>query len=415
MISVPSQEELIEEAEAALAKLGTPPMPVDPYPLYEALRRVDRVYRSPVLQAYAVTGYAEVSQLAKMPNMKNGGRAATIRREDWEEHDSLRLFLRALVTLDPPEHTALRSLASSVFTPSAIKKLRGSIEKIAEQHLDALAEQASGGAPVDLVKLVASPYPVAVICELLGVPSEKGMLFYELANDWTRVWGGGAYTEEELARADEATKELRGHFEELFRDRRAQPREDLISGLVAEAEAGRLSDEDLMGLSTFLFIAGFETTTNLISTSVWTLLENRDELKRWRENPDITASAVEELIRHGTPISGTVRLAGEPLHIGGHDIPENSLIFLMTAGANRDPAQFPDPDRLDLTRNDGAHVGFGGGAHYCLGANLARMEAQVILPGLINRFSTIEIEGTPQWRTATGLHGFDHLPLVLGE
>lgn len=410
-----TSDSAIQEAEAAIARLATPPMVEDPYPLYSAIRHVNSVYESPTLGAYAVTGYKEVNAAARMASMKNGVRAATIQRADWQEHESLRLFLRALVNLDAPEHPAMREVAASVFTPKAIKDMRKSIEALAHRFVDGLAEGAKGGEPVDLVPTVASPFPVSVICEMLGVPDNQGMLFYKLANDWTRVWGGGNYSDAELAQADTSVMELRGYFSELFEARRAERRDDLISALIDQHDAGRLDDEDLMALATFLFISGFETTTNLISTAIHTLLEFPDQLALWRENPDISASAVEELIRHGTPISGTVRLTSEPIRLGDQEIPADRMLFLMTAGANRDPAQFPDPDRLDLTRNDGGHVSFGGGAHYCLGANLARMEAQVILPMIINRFSTIEIAGTPEWRTAIGLHGFEHLPLVLSE
>nr|WP_241265688.1 cytochrome P450 [Streptomyces boncukensis] len=395
--------------------MATPPMIEDPYPLYDAIRRVDRVYESTTLGAYAVTGYKEVNAAARMGNMKNGVRAATTQRADWQEHASLRLFLRALVNLDAPEHPAMREVASSVFTPKAIREMRESVEVLARRFVDDLAEQAKDGRPVDLVPTVASPFPVAVICEMLGVPDSQGMLFYKLANDWTRVWGGGNYSEEELAQADESVMELRGYFSELFEERRAERRDDLISAMLDQHDAGRIDDEDLMALATFLFISGFETTTNLISTSIYTLLENPDQLELWRRNPDVTASAVEELIRHGTPISGTVRLTGEDIELGGKEIPAGRMLFLMTAGANRDPAQFTDPDRLDLTRNEGGHVSFGGGPHYCLGANLARMEAQVVLPLIINRFSSIEVGGEVEWRTAIGLHGFEHLPLTLSE
>ncbi|MGC5016850.1 cytochrome P450 [Streptosporangium sp. DT93] len=408
-----STDDLIQEAEAAVVALSTPPQPPDPYPHYAALRRANPVYYSEPLQAYAVTGYAEVAAAAKMPNMGNGPRAAAMRRQGWEDHESLRLFMRALVTLDPPDHTHLRGLASKVFTPAAIRRVQPSIERMVGQRLDELAERASGGEPVDLVELVASPFPVQVICELLGVPAEQGMLFYDLANDWTRVWGGGNYSDEELAKADESTVELRNYFDALFADRRRKPGEDLLSGLVKVGDESRLPPDDLMALATFLFVAGFETTTNLISCGVWTLTENPDQLDLWRERPDITPGAIEELIRHGTPISGTARVSTGPVRLGDKEIPAGQLIFLMTAGANRDPRQFPDPDKLILTRDDGPHAGFGGGPHYCLGAALARMETQVLFPALINRFSVIEVAGEPQWRTATGLHGFEKLELVL--
>jgi cytochrome P450 len=404
---------LVQEAEAAVVALSTPPQPPDPYPYYAALRRASPVYYSEPLHAYAVTGYAEVNAAAKMPNMGNGVRAATMRREDWAEHEALRLFLRALVTLDPPVHTDLRGLANKVFTPAAIRRVRPSIERLAQQRIDELAERAGGGEPVELVELVASPYPVQVICELLGVPAEQGMLFYDLANRWTRVWGGGNYSDDDLTNADSATVELCGYFAELFAERRRNPKDDLLTALVEVGDESRMDPDDLMAMATFLFVAGFETTTNLISCGLWTLIENPDQLNLWRARPDITANAIEELIRHGTPISGTARMTTGPIHLGDKEIAAGELIFLMTAGANRDPAQFPEPDKLILTRDDGPHTGFGGGPHYCLGAALARMETQVLFPAIINRFSTMEVYGEPEWRTSTGLHGFEKLQLIL--
>ncbi|MEU9191202.1 cytochrome P450 [Streptomyces sp. NPDC048484] len=401
-----------EEAEAALLELASPPQPADPYPFYDILQRADKVYWSPSIGIWAITGYDEVYAASRTPNVSNGPRAAALRREDWEDHESLRLFLRAIVTLDPPDHTRVRGLASRVFTPASIKGLRPVIEKLANSQLDDLADKAAGGQPVDLVDNLASPFPVAVISELLGVPADQGKLFYDLANDWTRVWGG-FYSDEDLAQANASVKELRNYFSDLLDERRARPREDLLSSLVKEAKDSRLSEDELMALATFLFVSGFETTTNLISSGIYSLINNPDQLRNWRQDPGLTGSAVEELLRHGTPISGTARVITQEVRLGDHDIPPGQLVMLMLAAANRDPGKFPDPHRLDLSRDDGPHLSFGGGAHFCMGGNLARMEAQIIFPALFNRFSTMEVEGTPVWRDAIGLHGFQKLPLVL--
>lgn len=218
----------------AVIQLFSPPQPADPFPLYDVLMGTDRVYRSPSLGLWAVTGYAESSAILRANTTRNGPRAASTMRPDWAEHEALRMYLSALITLDPPDHTRVRGLAGRVFTPAAVRALGPSIQRLMRRHLDDIVEQADGGAPVDLIKALASPFPVAVISEMLGVPDEDGMHFYHVANNWSRVWSGGYYSEDDLARADEAAVELREYFDRILDERRRSPREDLLSTLVRE-------------------------------------------------------------------------------------------------------------------------------------------------------------------------------------
>jgi len=301
-------------------------------------------------------------------------------------------------------------VASHVFTPAAVARLKPSIERLAAHYLDELAERSSGGTVVDLIDVLASRFPVAVIAELLGVPDDQAMHFYELANGWTRVWAG-YYTEEDLAGADKAATELRGYFSDLVAERVKNPREDLLSEVAKQRAV--LSEDELLGLVTFLFVAGFETTTNFIGNAVHTLTEFPDQLKLWREDPSLDTNAVEELLRHGTPIVGASRVATAPMRLGDHEVLPGHFLWLILASANRDPRQFPEPAKLDLKRADGPHLSFSAGPHFCMGGNLARMETRVLLPQFIRRFREFEIAGTPERRTGLGLIGFEHLPVVV--
>ncbi|GAB7188313.1 cytochrome P450 family 164 [Kitasatospora sp. Ki12] len=403
-----------EAANTALNRLGTPPMVTDPYPLYDELRSAGRVFPSAQYPGlWAVTGYREVAEVMRMQNTANGPAAAAKWREDWADHESMRLYLSALVCLDAPDHTRVRGAAGHVFTPNAIQKMREVVERLAAKHLDDLAEQGAGGRPVDLIDVLASRFPVAVIAEMLGVPDDQAMLFYELANGWTRVWAG-YYTEEDLAGADRAATQLRGYFSELLDERARNPREDLLSGLAARRGQDGMSEDELLGLASFLFVAGFETTTNFIGNAVHALWEFPDQQKLLRDDPSLTPKAIEELLRHGTPIVGASRVATEPTLLGGQEIPPGHFMWLILAAANRDPLQYPDPAKLDFTRDQGPHLSFSGGPHFCMGAALARMETQVLFPALLERFKTIEVVGTPEKRTGLGLIGYEHLPVVVG-
>ena len=334
-------------------------------------------------------------------------------RPDWEEHEALRMYLNALITLDPPDHTRVRGLAGRVFTPAAVRALGPSIERLMRRHLDDIVEQADGGAPVDLIKALASPFPVAVISEMLGVPDDEGMYFYHVANNWSRVWSGGYYSEEDLVLADAAAVELRDYFDKILAERRANPREDLLSTLVREGDNARLSPEETMSLATFLFVAGFETTTSLISAGLMSLLDHPDQMELWRTDHSITNLAVEELLRYNTPITAASRMMNEDTPLGDQIVPANNLVVSLLSAANRDPRQFTDPAKLNLSRNEGGNLAFSVGPHFCMGGNLARLEAAVLFPAFLDRFSDIAVVGTPTRRDAIGLNGYEELQLVL--
>ncbi|WP_308013447.1 cytochrome P450 [Streptomyces beigongshangae] len=400
-----------QQADDALITLLSPPFPDDPFPLYETLQSSNRVHSSS-LGIYALSGYEEVTEFLKLPDVHSGARAAAQMREDWGNHLSLRMYLNSMVTLNAPDHGRVRGLASRVFTPSKIKKMQPSVERLTDALIEDLVKQSADGEPVDLVDLLANPFPVAVISDMLGLPFEDGKHLWKLADDWSRVFSG-IYNDEDLAAANAAAEELTGYFREVIETLRAQPREDLMSSLVQEASNGKIDEDELLALILFLFTAGFAATTNLIATGVLALVEHPDELKRWREDKSITASAVEELLRHTAHTTSSSRLTTRPVTIGGTEIPEGVLVLTLLAAANRDPRRFPDPHRLDLTRNNGPHLSFSAGGHYCFGGSLARIEGAELFPKLIDTFSVIEPAGTPDRRAIMGLTGYTSLPVIL--
>ncbi|MGA4838252.1 cytochrome P450 [Streptomyces sp. G45] len=401
-----------QRAEDALMALLMPPHPIDPFPHYETLRSVNRVHQSKTLGVWALSGHAEATEFLKRPDVHSGARVAGQMRPDWADHSSLRLYLNSMVALNQPDHSRVRVLASRVFTPSKIKSMQPVVERLTRGLVDGLAEKAAGGEPVDLVEALATPFPVAVICEMLGMPFSDGERLWELSDDWSRVFAG-MFSDEDLERANTAADELSSYFKNAIHERRATPREDLLTSFVKEADGGRLDEEELIALILFLFTAGFSATTNLIAAGMAALLDHPDELALWRKDKSITASAVEELLRYSTHNTASSRLTTQPVTVGGTEIPEGVLVLALLAAANRDPERFPDPHRLILTRDDGPHLSLSAGAHFCFGGTLARMEAAELFPALIDTFSEIELAKEPERRGVMGITSYATLPLAL--
>ncbi|MFJ9106238.1 cytochrome P450 [Streptomyces sp. NPDC102405] len=399
------------EADAALGRMLQRPAPDDPFPYYDAIRRAGTIRRS-AYGLWVLSGHAEVTAAARHPGLGHAVER-TRQRKDWREHESLRQLFTALVALNPPDHTRLRRLVGRAFTPATVARLRPAIEELAGRMLDELADRASGGHPVDIMEAVAFPLPVTVIGELLGVPTEDAKMFRQLVADWTLVTDEG-FSEQELRQADAATTTMRAYFTDLLRERRAHPKEDLLSALAqVEAEGERLHEDELLTMAAFLFIAGFETTTNLIGSGLMALLNHPDQLRAWRHNPGLTATAVEELLRFDPPLHTVGRAAHRDVEIGGHRVRAGEVVLLMLAAANRDPAKFAVPDRLDLAQDSRQHLSFSAGVHYCLGAGLARLEAEIFFPLLLQKFPAIELGGAPVRRASLAIYGYEEVPLLL--
>jgi cytochrome P450 len=395
------------EVHALLDELTTMVGRADPYPRYEQLRRISPIVRAGD-GALVVTHYTDCTTVTRDPRFAHMSpeMLAFVGYPDWAEHPALYQLFTSLLVRNPPDHTRLRRLVSGAFTARRVQALRPAIERMVEDLLDAMTGE------VDLIDAFAFPLPVNVIGELLGVPAEDRAQFQPLVRDWTRVLE--VITPEVLRRADPAAATIREYLAGLVAERRRDPGPDLISALVAAEEAGdQLTEDEVLTTAALLFAAGFETTTNLLANSLVALLDHPDQLDALRERPDLAQPAVEELLRFDAPAQILGRITVEPVELGGVTVDAGERMVAYLGAGNRDPQRFEEPDRLRLDRGDNAPLSFGGGIHFCLGAPLARLEAQVSLPALVRRFPGLALAGEPERRDSLTIKGFTRLPVRL--
>ncbi len=318
--------------------------------------------------------------------------------------------LPVLLFMDPPDHTRLRRLVSKAFTPRTVERLRPRITSIFDDLVSAAAERGQ----IEVISELAYPLPVTVICELLGVPLADRDGFSGWSADASRLLDG-VIPDDQMQQGLLAVMQFMNYFNQLFEDRRRNPGDDLISHLLAvEDDGDALTHEELLATVLLLFVAGHETTMNLIGNGLFQLLTHRDQYARLADDPMLAPSAVEECLRYDGPVHLTGRIATEDLHIGDLPVPAGRQVVALLAAANRDPAAFDDPDRFDVARSDNHHLTFSHGMHYCLGAALARVEGQVVLGGLAARWPDMElIDPAPRRREHFVLRGFESLPVTL--
>jgi cytochrome P450 len=395
------------EIDRLLDELTRPEGRADPYSRYRTIRSTAPVARAPD-GAVVLTRFADCHAVLHNPRCGHADRDAVLTRlgiGDWQDHPGMRTLSTSMLTLNPPEHTRLRRLVSSTFTARRVAALEPAVTALVDDLVDRV-----GGAH-DFVTDFAFPLPVAVIGELLGIPVADRPAFQPLVRDWMMLLD--VFTPEILQRADAAAEEIRDYLGALLEERRRRPGEDLLSGLVAvEAAGDRLSLDEVVTMAALLFAAGFETTTHLLANSLVALLDNPDQLELLRKRPELAPGAVEELLRYDSPVQITVREVFEDIRSPGLDIPAGERVVLYVGAANRDPARFHDPDRLDLTRKEGAPLSFGGGIHFCLGAPLARLEGRLALPALLSRYDDLAVTGVPERRDSLTLRGFVKLPVT---
>jgi cytochrome P450 len=390
-----------------------PQVVADPYPYYRLYREEEPVHFSQTLDAWVLTRYRDVEAVLNDGRFSANRRLARNRFAQMMVQQEMQRMgpVGQVVTMlgaDPPDHTRLRRLVSKAFTARAVESLRPRIQSL----VDGLLDTAEQKGDFDLIADLAFPLPVIVIAEMLGVPPEDRDTFKRWSDDVAASLG--LLTPPDVAeRARRSIIEMTEYFSQAVAERRRRPREDLISGLVAAEEQGQaLSEQEVLATLVLLLVAGNETTTNLIGNGMLALFRHPDQWERLCRQPELVRTAVEELLRYESPAQATSRVALEEIEIDGHRIEPYQLVFCILGSANRDPEIFAEPDRLDIAREPNPHLAFGDGIHFCLGAPLARAEAQAAFSALARRFPHIRPrEGAPEWAPNYILRGLKRLPV----
>ena len=387
----------------------------DPFPLYKRLREEDPVHWSEALDAWVLTRYDDVVAVLRdkrfsADRARARNRFAQEAMASAEEHGQPAARANTMLSSDPPEHTRLRLLISRAFLPRAVEKLRPHIQDIANELLDACNEPDR----MDILLDYAYPLPTIVIAELMGVPAEDRAKFKRWSDDIVATLGGGFGRPELAERAAQSGGEISEYFREVIAARRREPKEDLVSVLVEAADQGDdLSEGQLLATCVVALIAGNETTRNLIGNGMLALMRNPEQLEKLWNDPSLVVPAVEELLRYAGPVQCTARVATEDLEIAGKAVKEGQVVFPMLGAANRDPAYFRDPEKLDISRQNNHHVAFGSGIHACLGQPLARLEAHIAFGTLARRIPNPRLATEAlEWGPSFTLRGVKSLPIT---
>jgi cytochrome P450 len=393
-----------------------PSFATNPYPAYASLRSTEPVHYSPTLQAWVLTSYEACDRVLRDPQtFSNNPMLATsqiARQFQQQRHEFPLGDVPTVLNSDAPVHTRLRGIVSQAFTPRVIEGLRGGIEEITDELLD----DAPAGEPFDLVQTLALPLPVVVIAELLGVPVSDRELFKRWSTSIADVATNLFSTPEAIESTKHASTELIAYLTGFVEERRRAPREDLISALVqAEDNGSRLTRDEVLAFTIVLLIAGHETTINLIDNGVLALLEAPEQAALLRDDRALIPDAIEEFLRFDSPVQGLIRVATHDVELGGQHLKAGDALIVMIGAANRDPQRFDQPDRLDIRRADKRHLSFGLGPHFCLGAPLARLEAQVAFGALLERFPEMALAGKPERGGTFILRGLSRLPVQGNE
>ncbi len=404
--------------ETAVFNPFDPAFFADPYAQYRELRELDPVHHTP-LGNWMLFRYDDVLSVLRDPktSVEVGNATPTLATQMFEEMLGDRETDgrdRAMLNLDPPDHDRLRRLVAKAFNPRMIEALRPRVQQLVDEYLDAVAAQGE----MDVVADLAFPLPFTVISEMLGMPEGNRQSLREWSHALTKTLDP-IITPDDVEAAFQASDRMSAHVEAVVAAKRREPADDLLSALIAaEDEGDMLTEEELLSQVVLLYIAGHETTVNLIGNGTLALLRHPDELARLRADSSFDANAVEELLRYDSPVQFSRRITLAPMEIDGHEIDAGSFVLTCLGSANRDPARWgAAADELDLSREGAAqHVSFGGGVHHCLGAFLARLEAQVAIPTLVRRFPALEpVEEELAWNGRVVLRGLDRLPVRLGS
>jgi cytochrome P450 len=381
----------------------------DPYPYFHRLREMDPVHRSP-LGLTVASRHADIAFILRDKRFGKDFAGRMTRRfgDKVMEEPVYRSMRHWMLQQDPPDHTRLRGLVVKAFTSRRVEAMRPRIQEIVDETLDRVIPQGR----MDLIADFAFRLPVTVICEMLGIPEEHHEMFFSGARSSGRLLDPVPLTRAELDEANGADIALAEYFRGLFELRRRNPGEDLTTQLVlAEEEGHKLSNEELTANIILLFGAGHETTVNLIGNGLLALHRNPSELRLLQSNPALP-TAIDELLRYDSSVQVTGRTALEAVDVGGVEIAKGESVLCLLGAANRDPEAYADPDKLDISRQNVRPMSFGGGIHYCLGAQLARIEAEIAIATLLRRIPDLKLDNpdNPDWRMTFVLRGLNKLP-----
>jgi cytochrome P450 len=400
--------------------LGNPATNANPFPEFARLRAEDPVHWSPAMKAWIVTRYADVKQVALNNRQISADRLTPFFKTNPEyQKGSIESLVRYLnhwmVFRDPPDHTRLRRLFNKAFTPTSVENLRPNIEDIVAHLIDGMQAKARRGETIDYIADFAYPLPASVIMDLLGVPRADLERVKVWSDDIALFIGTAQVAGNKYLRAEAGAKAMSGYFRTLVEARTAQPRDDMISQLVlARDDRDALSTDEIIGTCILLLFAGHETTTNLIGNGFLHAMRYRGEWERLVADPTLAATAIEEFLRYDGPSGALARVAAADLEMGGKTVREGQRVFAFMNSANRDPEAFENAERFDIGRAQNPHLTFGHGIHFCLGAPLARLEAQVAAVRLAERLPDIRLcGGEPEWHDSLILRGVKSLPVTL--
>ena len=404
--------------DAMLFNPFDPTFRADPYPFYDRLRSIEPVHVSP-FGFTVLTHYDDIARTLRGAEFARDVEAHAgeptdpvrkARRDRFRERIESGRAAKNILNLDPPDHTRLRRLVTLAFTTSAIERLRPRIQQLVDDVLDVAAERGS----MEMVDELAFTMPFQVISDMLALPTDRS----DEIRDWSEALTASlepTADDRVMDEAEAASVQMGDYLRDVIEHRRTHLGDDLLSALMVAEEAGdRLSTAELLSFVVLLYVAGHETTVNLIGNGTLALLRHPDELRRWANDPSYDNTAVDELLRYDGPVQQTVRVPTQNVRYGDVEVAAGTMVMTVLGAANHDPAVFDDPHVLRLDRaNAGRHLAFSGGVHYCLGASLAKLEASVAIGSLIRRFPDVQLSGEPHWRDRLTIRGVDHLPLSL--
>lgn len=390
----------------------------DPYPIYHQLRDSEPVHKS-FIGAWLLTRYADVKAVLRDPRFTVDKQAKRLKTKSYyleQRQSNLNTLVQNtsnfLLYLDPPDHTRLRGLVSKAFYPGVVERMQPYIQKIANELIDKVRDTGV----IDIIADIACPLPVKVIATMLGVPTEDRTMLNHWTDELSRLLDP-LMSLEAYDHMNKVAVEFTEYFRGLIAERQKRPKEDLISALIAAKEQGdKLSEDEMVSVCMLLFAAGEETTVNLIGNGMLALLRHPDQMELLKQEPTIIHSAVEELLRYDSPVQLIARIPIEDVEIGGKTIPRGEPVYLSLGAANRDKAQFTNPDSLNLCRSENRHLAFSDDIHYCLGAALGRVEGQIAINTLIQRLPDLKLNTDKlEWRENILLRGLKSIPVTFSH